>query len=65
MSKIGYATYVKDRLSGFAGHYPRPPHLDLAPHPEFREAMARMIGKQTFKRAGCVGPVELADRDAI
>ncbi len=65
MGKIGYATYIKDRLSGFAGHYPRPPHLDLAPHPAFREAMTRMIGKQTFKRAGCIGPVELADRDAI
>jgi 5-methyltetrahydropteroyltriglutamate--homocysteine methyltransferase len=65
MSKVGYATYIKDRLSGFAGHYPRPPHLDLAPYPEFRDAMARMIGKQTFKRAGCVGPVELVDRAAM
>lgn len=64
-SKVGYATYIKDRLSGFAGHHPRPPHLDLAPYPEFREAMTRMIGKQTFKRAGCVGPVELVDRGAM
>jgi 5-methyltetrahydropteroyltriglutamate--homocysteine methyltransferase len=64
-SKVGYATYIKDRLSGFAGHYPRPPHLDLAPYPEFREAMARMMGKQTFKRAACVGPIELVDRDAV
>jgi 5-methyltetrahydropteroyltriglutamate--homocysteine methyltransferase len=64
-SKVGYATYVKDRLSGFAGHHPRPPHLDLAPYPEFREAMTRMIGKQTFKRAGCVAPVELVDRNAM
>jgi 5-methyltetrahydropteroyltriglutamate--homocysteine methyltransferase len=65
MSKVGYATYIKDRLSGFAGHQPRPPHLDLAPYPELREAMARMIGKQTFKRAACVGPIELVDRDAV
>jgi 5-methyltetrahydropteroyltriglutamate--homocysteine methyltransferase len=65
MSKVGYATYIKDRLSGFDGHYPRPPHLDLAPHPELREAMVRMIGKQTFKRAACIGPVELVDRDAM
>jgi 5-methyltetrahydropteroyltriglutamate--homocysteine methyltransferase len=65
MSKVGYATYIKDRLSGFDGHYPRPPHLDLAPYPELREAMARMIGKQTFKRAGCVGKVKLVDRDAM
>jgi 5-methyltetrahydropteroyltriglutamate--homocysteine methyltransferase len=65
MGKVGYATYVKDRLSGFAGHYPRPPHLDVAPYPEFREAMARMIGTHAFKRAGCVGPVELVDRAAM
>jgi 5-methyltetrahydropteroyltriglutamate--homocysteine methyltransferase len=64
-SKVGYATYIKDRLSGFEGHYPRPPHLDLAPHPAFREAMARMVGKQTFKRAACTGPIELVDRDAM
>ena len=64
-SKVGYATYVKDRMSGFAGHHPRPPHLDLAPYPEFRDAMVRMMGKQTFKRAGCVGPVELVDREAM
>ena len=65
MGKVGYATYVKDRLSGFAGHYPRPPHLDVAPYPEFREAMARMIGTHAFKRARCVGPVELVDRAAM
>jgi 5-methyltetrahydropteroyltriglutamate--homocysteine methyltransferase len=65
MSKVGYATYIKDRLSGFAGHYPRPPHLDLAPHPEFREALARMVGVQTFKRSACIGPIELIDREAV
>ena len=65
MSKVGYATYIKDRLSGFDGHYPRPPHRDLAPYPELREAIARMIGKATFKRAGCIGPVTLLDRDAM
>jgi 5-methyltetrahydropteroyltriglutamate--homocysteine methyltransferase len=65
MSKIGYATYVKERLAGFAGHYPRPPHLDLAPYPELREALARMLGKQSFRRAGCVGPIELVDRTAV
>ncbi len=64
-SKVGYSTYIKDRLSGFDGHYPRPPHRDLAPHADFREAMARMLGKQTFKRAACVGPIELVDRGAM
>jgi 5-methyltetrahydropteroyltriglutamate--homocysteine methyltransferase len=64
-SKVGYSTYIKDRLSGFAGHHPRPPHLDLAPYPELREALARMMGKQSFKRAGCVGPIALVDRAAM
>jgi 5-methyltetrahydropteroyltriglutamate--homocysteine methyltransferase len=62
-SKVGYATYVKDRLTGFAGHHPRPPHLDLAPYPEFRAAMARMMGNQAFKRAACVGPIAPLDAD--
>src|SRR5690606_42120742 len=30
--KIGYATDIKERLSGSEGHYPRPPHRDPAPH---------------------------------
>jgi 5-methyltetrahydropteroyltriglutamate--homocysteine methyltransferase len=63
--KVGYATYIKDRLSGFAGHHTRPPHLDLAPYPELREALGRMLGKQSFKRAACVGPIELVDAAAI
>ncbi|HEU4620050.1 MAG TPA: cobalamin-independent methionine synthase II family protein [Gammaproteobacteria bacterium] len=61
MSKVGYATYVTERLSGFAGHHARLPSLDLAPHPDLREAMERMVGKQAFKRAACVGPVARID----
>jgi 5-methyltetrahydropteroyltriglutamate--homocysteine methyltransferase len=64
-SKIGYATYIKDRLAGFAGHYPRPPHLDLAPHPDLREALGRMIGAQSFRRAACVGPIALTEPGAV
>jgi 5-methyltetrahydropteroyltriglutamate--homocysteine methyltransferase len=64
-SKVGYSTYVKERLSGFAGHHPRPPHLDLAPYPELREALGRMLGKQSFKRAACIGPIELVDEAAV
>jgi 5-methyltetrahydropteroyltriglutamate--homocysteine methyltransferase len=64
-SKVGYSTYIKDRLSGFAGHHTRPPHLDLAPYPELREALGRMLGKQSFKRAACVAPIELVDSTAV
>jgi len=56
-SKIGYATYIKDRLTGFEGDNPRQVALDLKDYPQFRERMAIFSGKQTFKRCSCVGPV--------
>jgi 5-methyltetrahydropteroyltriglutamate--homocysteine methyltransferase len=59
LSKIGYATYIKDRLSGFAGHRPRKPALDLQPYPEYMEKMALVAGKQNFKRLCCTGPIEV------
>jgi 5-methyltetrahydropteroyltriglutamate--homocysteine methyltransferase len=59
MSKITYSTYVKDRLSGFAGDTPRLPALDLAPYPELRRRMAAASGGgQAFARQSCVGPIE-------
>jgi 5-methyltetrahydropteroyltriglutamate--homocysteine methyltransferase len=58
MSKISYATYVKDRLTGFGGNSARLPALDLAPHGEFARRMAAFAGEQKFKRMSCVGPVE-------
>jgi len=56
-SKIGYATYIKDRLTGFDGDNPRQVALDLQDHPDFRARMAVFAGKQTFKRQSCVGPI--------
>src|SRR5690606_33124224 len=50
---------IKDRLSGFSGHRPRKPALDLQDYPEYREKMALVAGKQDFKRQCCTGPVEL------
>jgi 5-methyltetrahydropteroyltriglutamate--homocysteine methyltransferase len=57
-SKIGYATYIKDRLSGFGGDSPRQIALDLQDYPEFRSRMAVFAGRQTFKRQSCVGKIE-------
>jgi 5-methyltetrahydropteroyltriglutamate--homocysteine methyltransferase len=56
-SKIGYATYIRERLTGFAGDNPRQVALDLQDYPDFRARMARFAGKQSFKRASCVGPI--------
>jgi 5-methyltetrahydropteroyltriglutamate--homocysteine methyltransferase len=59
-SKVGYATYMLDRLEGFSeGHVPRKPPLDLKDHPEFVRKMAAVMGSQGFRRAACVGPVRL------
>jgi 5-methyltetrahydropteroyltriglutamate--homocysteine methyltransferase len=60
--KIGYSTYVKDRLTGFEGDTPRKAPKDLQAHPWFVEATTRMTGRQMFRRASCTGPVKLKER---
>ena len=65
MSKIGYSTYVKDRVTGFGGDSPRKPNLDVAPYPEFRDMMARLTGVQPFKRPKCIGPIAIKDPEPL
>jgi 5-methyltetrahydropteroyltriglutamate--homocysteine methyltransferase len=64
-SKISYATYMKDRLSGFGGDNERQVAKDLQPFAEFRTRMAVFAGKQSFKRQACVGPIEVIERDSL
>ncbi len=59
LGKVGYSTYITERLSGFGGDVPRKPALDLALMPEFREKQATIMGAQEFVRAACSGPVKL------
>jgi 5-methyltetrahydropteroyltriglutamate--homocysteine methyltransferase len=63
LGKVGYSTYMTERLSGFGGDVPRKPALDLAPLPEFREKLAAVMGDQEFVRAACIGPVKLVNLD--
>src|SRR5688572_9814099 len=65
LSKISYATYIKDRLSGFAGNRPRKPALDLQPFPEYMEKMALVAGKQNFKRQCCTGPIKVSSTQPL
>jgi 5-methyltetrahydropteroyltriglutamate--homocysteine methyltransferase len=65
IGKIGYSTYVKDRLTGFGGEYTPKPNRDLADHPQFRQRMAKYMGAQPFKRVCCQGPVTLKDAEAV
>ncbi len=64
-SKISYATYMKDRLSGFDGDQERQIAKDLQPFAEFRTRMAVFAGKQSFKRQACVGPIRVIERESL
>jgi 5-methyltetrahydropteroyltriglutamate--homocysteine methyltransferase len=59
LGKVGYSTYMIERLSGFGGHIDRKPAADLAPLPELRQKLAAIMGSQEFTRASCIGPVRL------
>ncbi len=61
LGKVGYSTYMTERLSGFGGDVPRKPAKDLAPLPEFRKKLAAVMGDQEFVRAACIGPVKLVN----
>lgn len=57
MSKISYATYIKDRITGFEGDSPRQPPADLEDFPAFLQRQAKGGGTPTYRRPKCVGPV--------
>src|SRR5271167_2027782 len=40
LGKVGYSTYITERLSGFGGTVTRKPALDLAPLPQLRKKLA-------------------------
>ena len=56
-SKISYATYVKDRYTGFDGDSPRNAPADLKMFPSFLERLKDEGGTPTYARPMCVGEV--------
>lgn len=56
-SKISYATYVKDRYTGFDGDSPRNAPADLKLFPTFLDRLAKQGGTPQYSRPQCVGPV--------
>ena len=56
-SKISYATYVKDRYTGFDGDSPRNTPADLKLFPSFLKRLAAEGGNPKFARPMCVGEV--------
>ena len=69
MSKPSYATYVKDRLSGFDGSERSEPirGADMGDFPEYARRSAGGMGPSgvRIKRPACTGPISYRDRDAV
>ena len=61
MSKISYATYIKDRLGGFDGDTPREPGQDLIDHPRLLERLAKMGSTAKYRRPRCVADITVKD----
>ncbi len=57
-SKISYATYVKDRYTGFDGDSPRNAPADLKEFPSFLKRLADDGGTPQYARPMCVGEVK-------
>lgn len=56
-SKISYATYVKDRYTGFEGDSPRNAPRDLTLFPSFLKRIAESGGTPQYSRPCCTGPI--------
>lgn len=61
MSKISYATYIKDRITGFDGDSPRQPPKDLEEFPGFMKRLASSGGTPTYKKPCCVSDIQTKD----
>ena len=57
MSKISYATYIKDRYTGFDGDSPRRTPADLTDYPGFMDRLRSSGGTPSYRRPCCVGPI--------
>lgn len=64
-SKISYATYVKDRYTGFDGDSPRNAPADLKQFPGFLKRLADDGGTPTYARPMCVGEVKSKGQDEL
>jgi len=65
MSKISYATYIKDRITGFEGDSARQPPKDLEAFPGFLQRQASSGGTPSYKRPCCVSEIKLKDSKPV
>jgi 5-methyltetrahydropteroyltriglutamate--homocysteine methyltransferase len=64
MSKPSYATYVKDRLSGFGGTSNTFVYQDLADFPNLAKRVFGDPGRSRRKTPACNGPIGVRDHEA-
>ena len=64
-SKISYATYVKDRYTGFSGDSERNAPSDLKLFPDFLERLAKSGGTPQYSRPMCTSEVSIADQSDL
>ncbi|XAT60192.1 epoxyalkane--coenzyme M transferase [Rhodobacteraceae bacterium Araon29] len=64
-SKISYATYVKDRYSGFSGDSPRNAPADLKMFPGFLQRLADDGGTPQYARPMCTGNIRSKGQDEL
>src|SRR2546427_6819540 len=65
MSKIGFANYVKDRLTGFGGLSTSFTAQDLLDHPDLKVHRRTEDGGGRNFIPACTGPISLRDQDAV
>ncbi|PWU05146.1 MAG: epoxyalkane--coenzyme M transferase [Terriglobia bacterium] len=66
MAKIGYATYMRHRLSGFElGEVPRATPQDLDDYPEYRDKIAAAGDTPKYKRPICRGPIKVQNLEPL
>jgi 5-methyltetrahydropteroyltriglutamate--homocysteine methyltransferase len=65
MSKPSYATYVKDRLTGFGGTTKPPVYQDLIGFPGMQKRVFSDPGRARRSAPACNGPIALRDAAAV
>ena len=58
MSKISYATYIKERMSGFSGESERKAPADLDDYPDYKNKIAKSGGTPTYTRPCCTSELK-------
>jgi 5-methyltetrahydropteroyltriglutamate--homocysteine methyltransferase len=65
MSKISYATYISERLTGFDGDTPREPGQDLVEYPGLLTKLAERGATAKYRRPRCVGEIGIKNLEPL